>query len=191
MTEEEWLKSNDPAEMLTILRGTGNNRRLLLLATTMLDRNNRVTGKDLQRQLIVERYADGQASLTHVRRLWGRNTVGGTWPERPFEWAEALVTGEGGAYEPHVLEATALRAIREIFGNPFRPVTIDPAWLTSDVRLLATGIYNDRAFDRMPILADALQDAGCDNDDILNHLRDATAVHVRGCWALDLILSKE
>ncbi len=81
--------------------------------------------------------------------------------------------------------------IREIFGNPFRPVTVDPAWRTSDVRLLAAGIYDEKAFDRLPILADALHDAGCDNDDILNHLRDATATHVRGCWALDLVLGKE
>ncbi len=57
--------------------------------------------------------------------------------------------------------------------------------------LLASGIYAERAFDRMPILADALQDAGCDSDDILNHLRDANATHVRGCWALDLVLGKE
>jgi hypothetical protein len=42
----------------------------------------------------------------------------------------------------------------------------------------------------MPILADALQDAGCDSDDVLNHLRDTTATHVRGCWALDLVMGK-
>ena len=52
-------------------------------------------------------------------------------------------------------------------------------------------MYESRDFSAMPILADALQDAGCDNDDILNHLRDATATHVRGCWALDLVLGKE
>jgi hypothetical protein len=81
--------------------------------------------------------------------------------------------------------------IREIFGNPFRPITFSPAWRTTDVMLLANGIYAERAFDRMPILADALQDAGCDSDAILNHLRDANATHVRGCWALDLVLGKE
>ncbi len=79
----------------------------------------------------------------------------------------------------------------DIFGNPFRPVAVDPAWRTSDVMLLANGIYDEKAFDRMPILADALQDAGCDSADILNHLRDTTATHVRGCWALDLVLGKE
>jgi hypothetical protein len=81
--------------------------------------------------------------------------------------------------------------LREIFGNPFRPFTFDPTWRTSDVMLLASGVYAERAFDRMPILADALQDAGCDADALLNHLRDPHAAHVRGCWALDLVLGKE
>ncbi len=81
--------------------------------------------------------------------------------------------------------------LREIIGNPFRTITFDSAWRPSDVLLLARGIYDERAFDRMPILADALQDAGCDSDDILNHLRDPNATHVRGCWALDLVLGKE
>jgi hypothetical protein len=68
---------------------------------------------------------------------------------------------------------------------------LDPAWLTSDVVALARGIYEERAFDRMPILADALQDAGCDNDDVLTHCRDASATHVRGCWVVDLVLGKK
>jgi hypothetical protein len=92
-----------------------------------------------------------------------------------------------------VKRLTSLRqacVVRCIFGNPFRPVTSDPAWLTSDVLALAQGIYQDRAFDRLPILADALQDAGCDNDDILNHCR-SNGPHVRGCWVVDLILGKE
>ena len=79
--------------------------------------------------------------------------------------------------------------LRDIFGNPFRLVALAPAWLTSDVLLLARGIYTDRAFDRMPILADALQDAGCDNPDVLNHCR-ADGPHVRGCWVVDLLLGK-
>ena len=78
-----------------------------------------------------------------------------------------------------------------IFGNPFRPVAFDPQWLTSTVTQLAHGIYADLAFDRMPILADALQEAGCDNDDILNHCRDPKGIHARGCWVIDRILGKE
>ena len=84
--------------------------------------------------------------------------------------------------------AEQAKLVREMFGDPFRPVPFDAAWRTSDVLLLAQGIYTGRAFDRMPILADALQDAGCDSDDLLSHLRDTAAVHVRGCWALDLVL---
>jgi len=83
-----------------------------------------------------------------------------------------------------------LRLLDDIFGNPFQPASIDPTWLTSDVLALATGIYKDHAFDRMPILADALQEAGCDNDDILNHCRQPSE-HVRGCWVVDLVLGKK
>lgn len=79
--------------------------------------------------------------------------------------------------------------LRCIFGNPFQPTIIDPIWFTSDVYTLAEGIYQDRAFDRMPILADALQDGGCDNEDILNHCRQS-GEHVRGCWVVDLLLGK-
>ncbi|AMV28503.1 hypothetical protein VT84_29125 [Gemmata sp. SH-PL17] len=112
---------------------------------------------------------------------------------------------EGHEYKAD--EAAAQAAlVREIFGNPFRPIVFNPVWRTSDVMLLADGIYTDRAFDRMPILADALQDAGCNNDDLLGHLRDPALVprehadsasdpppvsHVLGCWALDLVLGKE
>jgi hypothetical protein len=80
------------------------------------------------------------------------------------------------------------RALRDVFGNPFRPVALDPAWRTSDVLALARGIYAERAFDRMPILADALQDAGCANEEVLAHCRDAKQEHVRGCWVVDLLL---
>jgi len=80
--------------------------------------------------------------------------------------------------------------LRDIFGNPFRLVTIDPSWRTSTVTNLAAAIYDERAFDRLPILADALEDSGCTNADLLNHCRQA-GVHVRGCWALDLVLGKE
>jgi hypothetical protein len=65
----------------------------------------------------------------------------------------------------------------------------EPAWRSPDVVALAKGIYEERAFDRLPILADALQDAGCDCDDILDHCRGSVP-HVRGCWVVDLILGK-
>lgn len=85
--------------------------------------------------------------------------------------------------------ALQVRLFHCIFGNPFRPVALDPAWRTATAVQLAQGIYDDRAFDRLPILADALQDAGCDHDDVLTHCRD-TGPHARGCWVVDLILGK-
>lgn len=86
-------------------------------------------------------------------------------------------------------EAKQAAMLRCVFGNPFRPITLNPSWLTSTVLALANCIYQEKAFDRMPFLADALQDAGCDNEDILNHCR-RSGEHVRGCWCVDLILCK-
>jgi hypothetical protein len=76
-----------------------------------------------------------------------------------------------------------------VAGNPFRPPAFDPGWRTAAVVAIAEGVYEERAFDRLPILADALQDAGCDSDDILDHCR-GPGPHVRGCWAVDLVLGK-
>jgi hypothetical protein len=80
--------------------------------------------------------------------------------------------------------------LREIFGNPFRPVTVDPSWLTRNenaVVQLARSIYDERHFQDMPLLADALAEAGCEDVAILAHCR-AAAKHVRGCWVLDALL---
>jgi hypothetical protein len=82
-----------------------------------------------------------------------------------------------------------VKILRDIFGNPFRPVTLDPRWLSSNVFDLAQTIYNERVWERMPILADALMDAGCDSEEILSHCR-GEGPHVRGCWLVDLLLGK-
>jgi hypothetical protein len=79
--------------------------------------------------------------------------------------------------------------LRDIFGNPCRPVTLDPTWQTSTVTALAQRMYESRDFSAMPILADALQDAGCDHPDTLDHCHD-NGPHVRGCWLVDLLLEK-
>jgi hypothetical protein len=80
--------------------------------------------------------------------------------------------------------------LRDIFGNPFRPVTFNPHWLTATVQRLASLIYEERQFDKMPLLGDALEEAGCDNADVLQHCR-AGGEHVRGCWVVDKMLGKE
>jgi hypothetical protein len=88
---------------------------------------------------------------------------------------------------------TQAALIRCIFGNPFRPRPANEAawlaWNAGTIPAMAQRIYDERAFDRLPILADALEDAGCTNEDILNHCRQP-GVHARGCWVLDLLLGK-
>jgi hypothetical protein len=84
------------------------------------------------------------------------------------------------------------KLLRDHLGNPFRPVALDPSWLAWNAGIvprMAQAIYDDRAFDRLPILADALEEAGCTNADILAHCRSEVP-HVRGCWAVDLLLGK-
>ena len=83
--------------------------------------------------------------------------------------------------------------VREVIGNPFRACPLDPHWLAWENRtivLLARGIYDDRAFDRMPILGDALEEAGCPYEAVLEHCR-SEGEHLRGCWVLDSVLGRE
>jgi hypothetical protein len=107
--------------------------------------------------------------------------------ENHHHWTEAELEAEQEA--ERVLQCEILR---DFFGNPFRPVAIAPSWLTwndGTVPRLAQAIYDERAFDRLPILADALEEAGCDNAEVLNHLR-GPGQHVRGCWVVDLCMNK-
>jgi hypothetical protein len=80
--------------------------------------------------------------------------------------------------------------LRDVFGNPFRKTKLDASWRTDTAVALARQMYESRDFGAMPILADALQEAGCDSEDILAHCRDANQLHVRGCWVVDLVLGK-
>ena len=88
-------------------------------------------------------------------------------------------------------ERTQCDLVRCIFGNPFRPTVFDPSWQTSDVTAISRGMYESRDFSAMAILADALQDAGCDDTTVLDHCRNTSHAHTRGCWVVDSILGKE
>ncbi|HJZ56454.1 MAG TPA: hypothetical protein VKE74_15925 [Gemmataceae bacterium] len=163
---------------------------------------------------VAERYADGLAGLAELHALFsapGDDEIEGIYASG----ADAAWAARSSAYRARYCaeycspasyprragfrssspvdrdreQSAQSDLLRDIFGNPFRPVTADPAWLTSTVLTLAQGIYADRAFDRLPILADALQDAGCENPDILTHCRGA-GPHVRGCWVVDLLLGR-
>ncbi len=88
-----------------------------------------------------------------------------------------------------VIRECAVRYLADaaVAGPP--PPELDPRWRSGTVLALAAGIDTERAFDRMSILADALEEAGCDNADILAHCR-GDGPHVRGCWVVDLLLGK-
>jgi hypothetical protein len=219
MTEEEWQASDEPGEMLDGLRGGATERKLRLFAVACCRQIWRyVAHPDSQDAIEVsEHFADGEATPAQLR-VAGRKAADvasmltfeasvsmrmSKYAARDAALAAAIVarkrlaSREVASHARRAIMATPDRPkdqaslLRDIFGNPFRPAAIDPAWLTSTVVALARGIYDDRAFDRMPILGDALEDAGCDNADILVHCRDANATHVRGCWVVDLVLGKE
>jgi hypothetical protein len=206
MTEEEWLACTDPKPMLEFLRGKASDRKLRLFAVGCCKRLRGLYRGKRNRQVleVAERFSDDLASrkdMEAARGVWldrFDSTVMGAG-RRAFSWAtntsrfsirlarETAVEAANwtGSGEP---EAQA-NLLRDIFGNPFRSIILDPAWLTPAVIELAQAIYDNRAFDRLPALADALHEAGCDNDEILSHLR-GPGPHVRGCWALDLVLGK-
>jgi hypothetical protein len=80
--------------------------------------------------------------------------------------------------------------LRDIFGNPFQHVSLDPALRTHKVVNLAQEIYDGMAFERVPVLAEALEEAGCDDAEILAHCR-GSGPHVKGCWVVDGLLRKK
>lgn len=93
------------------------------------------------------------------------------------------------AAEPAQEAVAQGRILADILGRPASLVSPDTDWLTENVVALANGIYAKRAFDRMPILADALEEAGCNSTDILDHCR-SNGPHAPGCWVIDLLLNK-
>ena len=103
-------------------------------------------------------------------------------------WARfRLERKQSSEYSERTIQTTRLR---DIFGNPFRPTTFDPSWRTLSVVRLAQTIYDERTFDKMSELGDALERAGCRDEAILNHCR-MPGEHVRGCCVVDLVLGKE
>jgi hypothetical protein len=132
--------------------------------------------------------AESHAATAEGRRFW---ELGPEYRLTAPPPASSLIIVTCGALGRFRDERTAIcDLIRDIFGNPFRSVALNPEWRTDTAVSLARHFYESRDFSAMPILADALQDAGCNNDDILDHCRDPKGIHVRGCWVVDLVLGK-
>jgi hypothetical protein len=133
-----------------------------------------------------------QQQVMTSKAMWG-----GDWFHRVPSWDaiwRAIESSGGAGADELRIKLSHLQ--RDIFGNPFRPPDFDPAWRTDLSFDLALGAYEDRRMPiaelipaRLTILADALEDADCTDEVILSHLR-SPGPHVRGCWALDLVLGK-
>lgn len=169
---------------------------------------------------VAERFVDGKATVKELKFAEGnahaaRTPVGrgvgltereagiqadaaflaacaaGTNPSSPdvSEVASQIPEEEGDEQAELAAHADLLR---EIYGNPFRRIQIDPAWLAwkdGAALKVAQAVYDARQFEDLPVLAGLLEQAGCTDREILNHCR-SDAVHVKGCWALDLLLGK-
>jgi hypothetical protein len=173
------------------------NRRAVELAECLAD--GAAAGRDLRRVRASTR--DGTAWCTimgsaseaalHAARSGAGDAARSA--ARDKAWAGREARDSAWRLTRAAARLTQAGVLRCIFGNPFRPSPPPPptvlVWGDATVPKLAQGIYDERAFDRLPILADALEEAGCTNADILGHLR-GPGPHYRGCWAVDLLLGK-
>ena len=189
MTERRWLNSRNPLTMLTHLQGGKADERKvrLFICACWRERVNQIGDpagmwRDIAAVEDDRYHGRRQEFFPTYRDFWYAATATSGVHAR---WAE------NRPVEPGVSAERQAGFLRDLFGNPFRPVAFPPEWRTDTVITLARQMYDAYEFSAMPILADALQDAGCDSDDILNHFRDPRATHVRGCWALDLVLGKK
>jgi hypothetical protein len=209
--DPDWRSVTDPGTLYDLYTRDGRERisgrkaRLYSVACLRGPDNEWREADRLRAGLdLAERYADGLTTDEERARCKDETESviftyrhSSPWDVLPVlldpraQGALILMVTKGNAIEFWQRRSFPADLMREIFGHPFPPAAFNPTWRTLDVRLLANGIYTDRVFDRMPVLADALQEAGCDSDDLLSHLRDPHATHVRGCWALDLVLGNE
>jgi hypothetical protein len=149
---------------------------------------------------VAEAYADGRATEEQLRLAWKEAddaaipygydvynlVVDATNPNLELN-GHIAATAVNDAPDPNV--GPYCEYLRCIYGNPYRPVAFDPRSLPTAVVDLACIIYDKRAFDRLPILAEALMDAGCNDKGMLAHCR-GPGPHVRGCWVVDFVLAK-
>ena len=136
--------------------------------------------------ILVERSAATIHDALRLNELRPGDLDGATWVKAVTRLESDVVAGRThrGAKALH------LQLFHDLFPNPFRPVAFDPSWRTEAAVGLAGRMYESREFGVMPILADALEEAGCDSPDILTHCR-GDGPHARGCWVVDLVLGNE
>jgi hypothetical protein len=207
MTEDTWLRSTSLKAMLAIIKGKVSDRKLQLFACACGRRNSHKMQNYYDQHVldVAERYADGLASKDALATAFDR---GDECPTDDLDAAEFIAhdsfeyacfeadcaardAQHGGTTQEQV-RSLLCTLLRDIVGNPFRPCAIDRSWGIQNARTVmktARFIYERRAFDRLPKLADALEKADCVNAEVLQHCRDQ-GPHVRGCWLVDLLLGR-
>jgi hypothetical protein len=205
MKEAEWLAGNDPGQMLRFIQFVASDRRLRLAACGCCRSSWDALpdGRSRAAVEVGERFADGEASGSERRDAWAeaKLAIDEFTAKKETEAAHLAAMARSCVTGPIIREAESehfpltdhpaiSHYLHEVFGNPHRPARFDPRWRSVAAVALATKMYADRDFAAMPILADALEEAGCDNADILAHCR-GDGPHVRGCRVVDLLLGKE
>ena len=211
MTPQEWQQSDSVRAMFDHLVRNRKNApqklRLLTAACCRLLWDRIPEGPCRKAVEVAERYAIEEASEVDLRsarrsipRHRGRSLSAGCRADITWLVEHALYENSSTDMICFDLAMVSIGSnrldflpalIRDIFGpNPEEPVIFDPNWLTSDVVAMARGMFETNDFSAMPILADALQDAGCENEAILNHCR-GDGPHVRGNWVVSGILGHD
>lgn len=203
MTEDEWLTCSDPDEMLRFLHRTPPSFRKLRLfiiacvrrVPTFYPTDKHRCALDVALLLADKRAPEQDVNLFQsCLRLDPLAPLLAPLGSAPFDLPIALALALGRSDSQAFLRERAAQAdiLRELFGNPLRPLQIDPAWLRWNegfIPGMARGIYEDRTFRRLAILSDALEDAGCESREILDHLR-SPGPHPRGCYVLDALMTE-
>lgn len=194
------------ASLLQTLRGRLSRRQMRLIACACVRRQLPVLRSTDEVVTLAERFADGKATAHELAsaRFGGRFRPGHPawavcWAPSEEPWARmerSMTWIVGAAGMPTSTFRQELKAqaevMVEIAGNLLEPAPFDPFWVSwgdGIVAKMAQTIYDERDFAQMPILGDALEDAGCADGRILGHCRDQTT-HYRGCWLLDLLLGR-
>ncbi|MFO0806912.1 MAG: hypothetical protein U0791_27735 [Gemmataceae bacterium] len=198
MNERHWYSLRKPTPMIRHVEQVASQRKLRLLSAAACRRVPRLLTEPNVLMAIetAERFADGDLCDEELLAANRSVTPANYWeegPAVPLTYPRAApdpVLARCARYAPsHDEHEPQCDLIRDIFGNPFRPVSFDPSWRTSTAAAVAKTMYDSRDFAAMPLLVDALEDAGCTHSDILDHCR-GTGPHVRGCWVVDLVLDK-
>jgi hypothetical protein len=198
MTEEEWLSCEDPKMMLKYLPRSATDRKLRLFVCGCWRASWARLKKSEGAQEIIEAIegnVDGLVNYQDVDRMVNTASAKCRRPPRSilyyvtFAWEQDVFLAAHSACTHSKNDPRYFSSLlRDIF--PFHPITLSPSWLTSTVSALAHQMYDSRDFSAMPILADALMDASCDNETILTHCR-GPGPHVRGCFVIDLLTGWE